>query len=250
MDTVKCQQCRQVNFAHLTHCKRCQSPLGEANNFADLNTQPQRPAPTQTQAQPTAYAPAAPQYNQQYQQNNYQPFQAPPPPPVFHNQNQQNYNQHFYPPQQLYQQPQNCCVKCGSNDRSVMIQNFKKSYLPPVAYLGIFIGPLIFIILALILRVTHRLNAPFCGACWAKFKNQPVILTLINLVSVIVLFGGFILSFVTENFMLAALAIFGCIGVSILAKVYDSSVSPRYKKVDRNTVIIDAPKVGDVSFYR
>jgi hypothetical protein len=252
MDTVNCPQCRQVNFANLTHCKRCQTPLqpqqqqNESSGFAADQNKAFQPAP---QSPPTAFAPAAPP-NNIYGQNNYQPFQTPPPPPVFHGQEQSSgYNQNFYQQQQQFP-PQNCCIKCGSRDRSVAIQNFKKTYLPPIAYIGIIIGPLVFLILALVLRVRHYLSAPFCSECWGSFKNQPLVTGLLNFATVVVILGGFIFSFLTENFTFAGLGVVFCIGIAIGTKVYESSVSPKFKKIDGKMVVIDAPTVGDVTFYR
>jgi hypothetical protein len=40
------------------------------------------------------------------------------------------------------------------------------------------------------------------------------------------------------------------IGIGIFAKVYESNVSPKYKKVNGKVVVIAAPTVGDVTFYR
>jgi len=53
-----------------------------------------------------------------------------------------------------------------------------------------------------------------------------------------------------ESFALSVLGIAAGIGIGIFAKVYESKVSPKFKKVDSKMVVIDAPTVGDVAFYR
>jgi hypothetical protein len=225
MSSTKCAQCGLVNFSTAIQCKRCGQPLHETSAFADQRTYQQNAPPT------------APQNNQRQFQN----FQAPPPPPVFHNQNPP-----FYQPPPP---PTFCCIKCGSRN-NVAMQNFKKTYLPPVAYLGFLIGPLIFLILALILRVKHHLNAPFCDGCWGGFKNLPTVSTLLSLACIVALFGGIVMSFALESAALGFLAVVVGIGIGIFAKVYESNVSPKYKKVNGKVVVIAAPTVGDVTFYR
>ncbi|HEX8247304.1 MAG TPA: hypothetical protein VF599_03895 [Pyrinomonadaceae bacterium] len=226
MTSTKCAQCGLVNFSTAVQCKRCGQPLNEMSAFADQRAYQQNVQPLPT---------AAPQNNYRQAQS----FQTPPPPPVFDS-HQQMFDQ---PP------PNWCCIKCGGRN-GVSIQSFKKTYLPPVAYLGFLIGPLIFLILALILRVKHHLNAPFCAQCWDGFKNQPTISTLLSLACVVALCGGIILSFAMESVAFGFLAVIAGISVGIYAKFYESKVSPKYKKVNGKLVVIDAPLVGDVTFYR
>ncbi|HEX8734894.1 MAG TPA: hypothetical protein VF721_06200 [Pyrinomonadaceae bacterium] len=227
MSSTKCAQCGLVNFSTAIQCKRCNQPLNEMSAFAD-----------QRAYQQTAPPATAPQNN--YQQP-FQPFQAPPPP-VFNN----NYNQQFNRPQAP---PNFCCIKCGSRN-GVSMQNFKKTYTPPVAYLGFLIGPLIFLILALILRVKHQLNAPFCAPCWGGFKNLGTVSTLLNLACIFAFMFGVIAGTVNESFGLTAFSIIVAIAFAIGAKVYESKVAPKYKKVNTKVVVIDAPTVGEVAFYR
>lgn len=223
MSSIKCAACGLVNFSTAIQCKRCAQPLNEMAAFAEQRTYQQNPPP----------------------QNNFQQFQsfqAPPPPPVFHAHNPA-LNQ---PPQA----PQNfCCIKCGSRS-DVSMQSFSKSYLTPVAYLGILIGPLIFLILALVLRVKHRLNAPFCAQCWSGLKNQPTISTLLNLACILVIMFGVAAGVITQSFELTGFSMIVGVGIGIFAKVYETKVSPKYKKVNRKLVVISAPTGGDVTFYR
>jgi hypothetical protein len=36
----------------------------------------------------------------------------------------------------------------------------------------------------------------------------------------------------------------------MFAKVYESKVSPKFKKINSTVVVIDAPTVGEVAFHR
>jgi hypothetical protein len=225
MSSTKCAACGLVNFSTAIQCKRCAQPLNEMSAFAEQRTYQQNPP------QPTA------------PQNNFQPlqpFQAPPPPPVFHGQNPAHYQT---PP------PDFCCIKCGSRN-GVSMQNFNKSYLTPIAYLGFLIGPLIFLILALVLRVKHHLNAPFCAGCWSGFKNYPTISNLLSIACVVALFGGIAAGILLESPAFGFLAVIVGVGIGIYAKVYELKVSPKYKKVDRKLVVISTPTGGDVTFHR
>ena len=225
MSSTKCAACGLVNFSTAIQCKRCGQALNEMAAFAEQR------AYQQNARQPV------PQNNLQQ----FQGFQAPPPP-VFHGQNPAH-NQ----PQQA--PPNFCCIKCGSRS-GVSIQNFNKTYLSPVAYLGFFVGPLIFLLLALLLRVKHRLSAPFCADCWGGFKNQPTISTLLSLACIVALFGGIVVSIMIESVAFGFLAVIAGIGIGIFAKVYDWKVSPKYKKVNSKLVVISAPTVGDITFHR
>jgi transcription elongation factor Elf1 len=222
MSSTKCAQCGLVNFSTAVQCKRCRQPLNEMSAFADQRAYQQNQPPP-------------------VPQNNYQqPFQTPPPPPVFDNGYDRQFNQ---PPANF------CCIKCGSRT-GVTMQNFKKTYTPPVAYLGILIGPLIFLILALVLRVRHQLNAPFCASCWSGFKNLGAVSTLLNLACILVLMFGVAAGMMNQSFGLTVFSIILGVAFGIASKVYESKVAPKYKKVDGKVVVIDAPAVGEVAFYR
>jgi hypothetical protein len=73
---------------------------------------------------------------------------------------------------------------------------------------------------------------------------------LLNLACIFAFMFGVIVGVVSESSGLTALAIFVAIAFGIGAKVYESKVSPKYKKVDTKVVVIDAPAVGEVAFYR
>lgn len=220
MTSIKCSHCRLVNFSTATHCKRCQQPLNEFSNIAA-----QRPF--------HAGAQEAPAY-----QNPFQPYHSPPAPPAF--------DAFGRPIEQQFEAPI-LCVKCGGG-QSVHMQHFKKDYVPPVAYLGVFMGILPFLILVLVLKVNHKIDAPFCIDCWDKFKR---VNTVANLGTLAFLFGiiGAIVALVALESGFAFLFVLALtIGFVIWTQIYRRQNSPKFKKVDRQQVIIDAPGVGEIRY--
>ncbi|MDQ6785917.1 MAG: hypothetical protein M3033_03745, partial [Acidobacteriota bacterium] len=155
MTSIKCVQCGLINFSTAVQCKRCQMPLNEFSAIADERAY-------QTSAEQTQ------PFNQN--QTPFQTFQTPPPPPMFDGNG--------------FEQPASqaplSCVKCGGR-RGVYLQDFKKDYIPPVAYLGMFIGVLPMIIMIVILKVTHPITAPFCNECWSKFRKVGTVEALMAL---------------------------------------------------------------------
>ncbi len=220
MSSIKCANCRLVNFSTETHCKRCQQPLNEFTNIAA-----QRPYQANSQ-QAAAY------------QNPYQPYQTPPPPPAF-----DAFGREILPQADT----QMLCVKCGSRE-SVQIQNFKKEYVPPIAYIGAFIGIIPMLILILCLKVRHKLTAPFCTDCWSRFGRSATFSTASSVGFVLGVPLSFIVLLTFESWFGFLFVLALTFGFVICAAIYKHLNSPKYKKVDRRQVIIEAPLVGEIRY--
>jgi len=258
MSSIKCTQCGLVNFSTMTHCKRCRQPLNEFAPAAEQNpfqtnvqnaqaysTQPlyqNQLAPTPYQNQPAPYQ----SYQNQtapFQPAPYQPQFNPPPPPQFHG--------GYAYQEQPFQQPQMpmLCVKCGAR-QNVFMENFKKDYVPPVAYLGVFGGLLPVVILILVLRVRHNINAPFCPDCWQKFSRVNLYETL----STLGFFVGIVAGIVAMMALNSGFAFFVCfaltVAVIVWGQIYKHKYSPKFKKIDREKLIIDTPAAGEMCFVR
>ena len=216
MSSSKCPNCGLVNFSTAIQCKRCRQFL---NELAPMATERSYQTPTQ----------------------NFQPYQMPPPPPVFHG------NQYpTMPPTQTM--PMNC-IKCGDRN-NLALQTFKRDYVPPACYLGMFIGLLPMAILVAIFKVTHHITAPFCGGCWKKFSRVNLYETL----STLFFFVGFIVAIFAAFALESGLAFFAVfaltIGVIVSGQVYKKKHSPKFKRIDKREVVIDAPLVGEISFLK
>lgn len=162
-------------------------------------------------------------------------FQAPPPVEVYDSPSQNQFQ---------YAAP---CIKCGDK-QDVSTQNFKKSYKPPIIILGIFLGLLPYFILRLLLTKTHHLTAPFCRRCWGKFKNVGVYSVLNALGFFVVLIVGIAVAVLFDSEVLFLLSFVAAILSYVFGYYYISSISPRYKKVNSQRVIIDAPLIGEVLY--
>ena len=169
-------------------------------------------------------------------QQQFQSFQEPPPPPVFYG--EATVREHAPP-----------CIKCG-NRTSIAIREFKKDYSSPFALLGIFLGILPALLLALLLRTRHQISAPFCDGCWSRFKHADTFRTLLvlGIIPAIILVIG--LTIYTGSITVMLIGFIGMlIGYSLLSR-HIKSISPKFKKVTAKEVIIEAPFQGDLVFAR
>jgi hypothetical protein len=221
MSSIKCSKCGLINFSTALECKRCQNQLNEFSSIAE-----QRPYQTNVQS------------FQQNQPRSYQYYQTPPPP-TFDSDNQS----------ETAQQPSLSCIKCGGKS-DVYLQNFKKDYVPPVAYLGALGGILPAVILVLVLKVTHLLTAPFCGQCWTKFRKVSTIETLTNLGFFALFIGGMFAGFAFGSTFVFFVSFALSIGLVVWGQNFKKKNSPKYKKVNRKQVVIDDPTFGEVCFQR
>jgi hypothetical protein len=229
MPSIKCSQCNLVNYSTETHCKRCRNPLSDYAPFSE-----QRPYQTnfeQTyQTQPFQQQQNAYQ-NQPAQYNN---FQAPPSPAYYSNQ---------YQPQQFMS---SSCIKCGER-RNVSMHNFKKPYVPPLAYLALLIGLLPGMLIILLIKVRHQLQAPFCDGCWSKFNTVSMTETISALFFLFGVIAALFFGVGTESFVIFCVIFALACGVLILGNSYSRKHNLKYKKVNSRQVIVTDPLNGDVS---
>lgn len=263
MPSIKCSQCNLVNFSTETLCKRCGNQL---NDYAAMTGQRpyqtsfeqsyQSPAP-QTQAfQPNfeqscqtqqfqtnggqAYPPQAdyaPPNGYQNQTQAYQPYQTPPSP-AYSN------NQHHAPPMHPLS-----CIKCGTGS-GVAMQHFKKNYIPPVVFIGAIFGVLPTLILLLILKVTHQIDAPFCHDCWHKFGKTKSTETLTILGGLFVAFLAILFGLNFQSLIVFLVFLAAGMWLIVWGQMFKSKNSPKFKKVNRKEVVITDPLGGEVAFVR
>ena len=212
MSSIKCPHCGLVNFSTSQHCKRCQQVLNQ-------------------------YEPIADQRNYQASVQNYSNYQVPPPPPVF-GQNQK-------PPSR--NSPMSC-IKCGDRNK-ISLQNFKKSYVPPSIGAAA-IAPLLYLILVSIFKVTHQINAPFCDSCWKKFNNGKMLEIIGGVVSLILVIAAIPVFTVFDSIIGFSVCFIAAIVVFAVCHSIKTSWSPKFKLVDNQKVIIEAPHVGEICFQK
>jgi hypothetical protein len=240
MHSIRCANCNFLNFATEPACKRCRQPMGTAvpeaaasgystSNLQAVNTNPaayQYSQPPQQVQFPSYYAPPPPNFYDEYGR-----VHPAPPAPA-------GYGANPVPP---------VCVKCGGS-HDLSMQNFKKDYTPPIAYIGIFGGILPLLILVLVLRKRHKMNALFCTECWSRFKNHSVYSALLSFSCLGVLIGGIIAAIIAETAAVGLFAFLLAVGIAIFTKYFENKVSPKYVKMNRNRIFIKIPNYGEVDF--
>ncbi len=244
MHSIRCANCNFLNFATEAACKRCRQPMGNAvaetvtNGYGTSNLQAVNTSP------------AAFQYSQQQPQQVQFPTYYEPPPPNFYDEHGQVHPGHPVRNGRGFSQAEPVppvCVKCGGS-HDLSMQNFKKDYTPPIAYLGIFGGILPLLILVLVLRKRHKMNALFCPGCWDKFKHHAVYSGLLSFACLAVLLGGLITAVAAERPMLGLFAFLAAVGIAIYTKYLENKISPKYVKMNRKQVFIKIPNYGEIDF--
>lgn len=162
---------------------------------------------------------------------------------------QRQYQADFEQDYQPQSAPQMSCIKCGGRNR-VSLQNFRKDYIPPISYIGFFMGILPGLLLVLILKVKHYLSAPFCGECWQNFSRVSGKETLGLLGCLGGFVGGLFALVLFESVFIMLIFFAAGLALLIRGQLYKSKHSPKYKKIDSKEIIIRDPKIGDVSFAR
>ena len=170
----------------------------------------------------------------------YKNYQMPPAPPTFHG--DAMYDTSAF-------QPKPPCIKCGDN-RNIALQNFKKIHNSRIALLGIFFGILPYIILAMLLRTTHQLCAPFCHECWSKYRKADTYSALVSIGTFFGLLLAIIGTIIFKSFGPMLLVFIGVLAFYVWGSLYIKKISPKFKKVNAKQVIIDAPLVGEILFSK
>ncbi|MEZ5428528.1 MAG: hypothetical protein R2747_19880 [Pyrinomonadaceae bacterium] len=211
MSSIKCPQCGLVNFSTAPECKRCKIALNEL-------------------------APIAGQRNYQSPVRDFRDFQMPPPPPVFHGQN-------VSPGQQ---QRLNC-ITCGGTHQ-ISIQTFQKDYVPPVVYLGIFLGLLPVLILILILRTRYRVEVPFCPVCSKNYRLANYLIPFSGIGFLCGLVLSMVAGIAADSLMIGLFLLALSSGLYVFIHRYSLRISPKIKKINGKQMIIKTPVIGDLCF--
>ena len=157
--------------------------------------------------------------------------------------------QHFSPPQP---QPQSylpqVCIKCGTSHQ-LYLQKFKKTYTPPLAYLGFLLGGILpLLIVLMICRKDHHINAAFCGECWGRFRYAYVFSLLFGLGCLFTLTAAIFAGVILQSGMVAFAGVSLAIAIAAWGGYYDKKISPKFKKITRRTAVIEIPNVGEIDF--
>ena len=221
MPTTTCPKCAYENSNFSSECEFCKEPLP----YTSFGNEGQRGQEAQA-TYPSYVDPA---------------YQRPPPPPRF----DEAGNVAITNPVRTRM----TCVKCGGG-HGVELEYVKKEYVPPLVYLALLISPILVVILAMVLKVKHEFNIPFCRECWQNYNRANTIATASVFGFIGLLIAGLVGTLVFESPWIMLLAVLAAIGGIIYGLVGKKRSSPVYKKVDGKQVVIDDPVLGDVQFLK
>lgn len=248
MASIRCPNCNLLNFDTAPECKRCREVLnaspeaayaGIAANGSQQFARPAAPTLPASTGAPTARA--------QHTFNE-------PPPPNFYRELGAEHPRPFIKDAQPAQPAAAgeipfACVKCGRS-QELELQDFKKDYIPPAAYIAVMFNPIILLIVILITRKQHKVSALFCPNCWGKFKNYRTICVLTGVIAFAGLIGAIVAVANIENMVLVLSAWAIPIIIAIGGVAYAQRIAPVYGKINRHDVFIKIPDHGEVDFSR
>jgi hypothetical protein len=221
MPTTTCPKCAYENSNFSAECEFCKEPLP----YTSFGNEGQRGHEAGT-TYPSYTDPA---------------YQRPPPPPRF----DEAGNIAVINPVRT----RLTCVKCGGG-HGVELEYVKKEYVPPLVYLALLISPILVVILAMVLKVKHELNIPFCRECWQNYNRANTIATASVFGFIGLLIAGFVGMLLFDSPWIMLLGILAAIAGIIYGLVGKKRNSPVYKKVDGKQVVIDDPVLGDIQFLK
>jgi hypothetical protein len=142
------------------------------------------------------------------------------------------------------------CIACRKSSRDTQIRTMSRTYVSPAAYLAMVLGPLIALILIAIMKTRHKLELPFCEACWQK-KRMAYLFEMGSAAAFIASLILGVMAMIKLNngyafFVPVALAV----AVMIAVQRYKQTCTPKFRKTDRQQVVVDAAQYGDLVFSR
>ena len=239
MASIRCGNCNLVNFATDANCKRCGQPLGAAQQQQSppyANYQQPGNAYHYPAASPGNYAPQQ-SYQQPYayQQNQYQQ-----PSPAY-GMAQQHYQYPPAPYAAAYAQGfwrdgstlvmykhlpmPDRCIKCNAPANGIRLRR-KLSWHPPAYFLLVFIGVLLYAIVAMIASKRATIDVGLCEEHYNKRRTGILVSWLMFALSI----GSFVLATILGGEFVAFLG-----GIFLLASIICAIVMTRVvvpKKID------------------
>src|ERR1044072_8438214 len=143
MASTRCPNCNFLNFDTAPQCKRCRGALNASPEaaYADISAGGRQPS-----ARPvTPFARPKHTFNEPPPPNFYRELGADHPRPFITTARPVTADQAAAPADEI----PFACVKCGG-EQDLELQDFKKDYIPPAAYVAFMFNP---IILLLVIRV-------------------------------------------------------------------------------------------------
>ncbi|HEV7646500.1 MAG TPA: hypothetical protein VGO50_21375 [Pyrinomonadaceae bacterium] len=243
MASTRCPNCNFLNFDTAPQCKRCRGVLNASPETAYAGI-----ATSGVERSARAATSSAPSARPQHTFNE-------PPPPNFYRELGAAHPRPFItdaPPAAADREaPVNeipfACVKCGIG-QDLELQDFKKDYIPPAAYITVMFNPIILLIVILVTRKQHKVSALFCPKCWGKFKDYKTICFVTGGVAFAGLIGAIVAVANIENMILMISAWAIPIIIAIGGTAYAQRIAPVYGKITRHEVFIKVPDHGEVDF--
>jgi hypothetical protein len=216
MASRKCSNCGLVNFATETNCKRCSAPLAPESSAQ----------PPYGSGMSASYPPPPDAY---YPQTPASPaeddYVFPPPPSIG-----------LYPQGGVWRDQSTLvmskdavlpdrCVKCNSPANGLRLKR-TLYWHNPIFYVLIFVGVLIYFIVAMLVRKTAIIDVPLCENHLARRRNSLIVGWVLMLLGII----GFVLAIAGNEPIFAAIGALAMLFGFVLAISAARTVLP--KKID------------------
>jgi hypothetical protein len=167
----------------------------------------------------------------------FQRYSYPPPPPVFNGQSQYG------------TETSQVCVKCNSRS-NVLSRTFKRAYVPPAAFLTVFLGILGGLLVLALIKVQHDITLPYCNSCWKNFKKANVLEGLSMFSFFVALVLGVALMINLGSGWAFWIPIIMSVIAIVAAQRYKRAIHPKFKKINRKEAIVATRAYGDIIFSK
>ena len=127
---------------------------------------------------------------------------------------------------------------------------FKRTHVPPVAFLTIFLGGILGVLILAIVRVQHDITLPYCETCWRRIKKSNLMETLSMFSFFVGLVLGVVLMLNLNSGIVFWFPLIASVGLIVWAQRSKRKAHPKYKKVDRKQAVVAAGVYGDIVFSK
>jgi len=131
-----------------------------------------------------------------------------------------------------------------------MSHTFKRTYIPPIAFLTIFLGFLGGLLILALVKVQHDITLPYCDSCWRNFKKANILEALSGFSFLLALIVGLILMLNLNSGWVFWIPPGLSVGAIAAAQMYKHAIHPRYKRINRKEAVVAAGVYGDIVFSK
>jgi len=140
------------------------------------------------------------------------------------------------------------CNMCGGSV-GIALRKVEKDYIPFAAYLTLFVGLLIGLLIILALRVQHKIQLPFCETCWKTSQRADLLAGLGIGAFVVSLIAGVVAILKLNSALAFLIPALPAAAFLVWALFNKRKYNARFKKITKKEVVVSTAS-GDMVFIK